>query len=113
MPETHLGAELDQPRRLGRPGGISGNPELSRCAPQQVSVATRFGGRGQQQQLRLVRQRAKLPVEALFQAVRERPRVGAAEPAGQLRGGQSASQFHQRERVPPRLGDDPVLHALV
>ena len=113
MTETHLSSELDQPRGLGRERGTGGDPELLGCAPQQGSVASRFGCHGQEQQLRLVRERPKLPVEALFEAVRERPRVGATEPAGQLRRGQSASQLHQRERVPPRLGDDPVLHALV
>ena len=83
------------------------------CAPQQGGVANWFGCRGQEQPLRLGREQPKLPVEALFEAVRERLRVGTTEPASQLRRGQAASQLRQRERVPPRLGDDPVPHALV
>ena len=113
MTETHPGAELDQPRGLGRERGLGGDPELLGCAAQQGGVADRFGGRGQQQPLRLGREQPELPVEALFEAVRERLRVGTAEPAGQLRRGQSAGQLRQRERVPPRLGDDPVPHQIV
>src|SRR5262245_46353055 len=85
MTETHPGTELDQPRSLGRERGIGGDPKPLGCTPQQGGVPDRFGCRGQEQLLRLGRKRPKLPVEALFDAVCERQRVGKTEPAGQLR----------------------------
>jgi hypothetical protein len=113
MTETHPRSELDQSQSLGWERGIGGDSELLGCAPQQDGVPHRFGRSGQQQPLRLGRKRPKLPAEALFDAVCERQRVGKTEPAGKLRRRQSARQLHQREWVPPRLGDDPVSHALI
>jgi hypothetical protein len=63
--------------------------------------------------LRLGRKRPQLSPKALLDAARDRPDVWTAEPTGQLRRGQPPRQLHQRERVTPRLGDDPVPHPLV
>ena len=61
----------------------------------------------------LGRKRLELSPEALLDAARQRPHVGTAEPTRQLRRDQSPRQLHQRQRVAPCLGDDPVPHTLV
>ena len=113
MPEACAGAELDQARILGRPGGVAVDPEAPARAPDQRGVADRLGGGRQQQALRIARQRLHAPHEALLDAVPHRPRVQQPEPARQLRRRRPARQLQQRERVAVGLGDQPVAHPVI
>ena len=56
---------------------------------------------------------ARPPDEALLDMAREIRHRDKPEAAGQLRGRQAPWQLHQRERVPARLGDDPVADLVV
>ena len=55
-------------------------------------------------------QRLEPPDVALLDPVRQIAGLRHPEPAGQLRRRQAPGQLEQRERVAPRLGDDPVAH---
>ena len=113
MREAHACAELDQPGVLGRPRGVAADPETLGGAPQQAHIAQRLGRRGQEQKLRVARQRLDALEEAVLDAARQRARVGEPEPARELRRRQSARQLEQRERVAAGLVEDPSLHSLV
>ncbi len=113
IPETHLGADLDQPRRLGRLRRIGIDSEDLRGAPQQVHVTHCLCGRGEQKSLRLDRECLVLAKEALLDLARERLHVRKREPARELRHRQSARQLQQRERVTARFGDDAISDARV
>jgi hypothetical protein len=108
MPEPHPGAELRQPRlrrRLRRPGA---NREPPGRPPHQHRIAGRIGRRQLHQPPGLRGQRLQLPPEVLLDPPRERHRAAAPEPARQLRRRQTPRQLQQRQRVPVRVGDDPV-----
>ena len=113
MTEPHPGAELDQPVRLGRRGGVGADPEHLGRTPQQGHVPDRLRRRCQEEPLRVDRERPDTPKEALLDEVRDRPGVGTAEPARQLRRGQPSGQLQQRERISIRLGDDPIADPFV
>jgi hypothetical protein len=61
----------------------------------------------------VTRERLNLPIEAVLDAARQRPRARKPEAARQLRRSQSAGQLQQGERVAACLGDDPVPHLRV
>ena len=68
-------------------------------------------GSGQQQQAASIGgQRADAPLEGLFDAPRPRENARKAEPARQLRGGQTPRQLQQRQRVASGLGDELLAH---
>jgi hypothetical protein len=92
-----LDAELDQTGRT----------------PQQGHVAHWLRRGCQQESLGFERERLDPPEETLLYDACQRAGTGKPEPAGQLRRRQPQRQLQQRERVPPRLGDDPIAHPLV
>ena len=108
MLEPHPAAELDQARLprwvrcVSRDGQPLGGP------PHQRPVAGRIGRRQLHQPSGLVRQGVQLPGEAVLDPARQRSGTGQPESAGQLRGGQPARQFQQRQRVPAGLRHDQV-----
>ena len=89
------------------------DPEPVGRTQQQQRIADRLRRRKQQETPRIVRERLKSSNEALLDPSRERLRLQQPESSGQLRRRQPARQFEQRERITPRLRDDPVTHALV
>ena len=113
MAEAHLRVELDQPRRLGRRRRIRSDPELLGRAPQQRRVAGRLGRGGQSK--RCVSAGSGCSRRRKFCSMRlaSGRASGRPNPPASSAGGQSPRQLQQRERVPPRLGDDPVAHPLV
>ena len=61
----------------------------------------------------MIRQGREAPDVGVLDALREVTRFGDPEAAGQLRRGQAPRQLDQRQRVAPRLGQDPVADPLV
>ena len=76
-------------------------------------VADGLGRGDEQKPLRLRRKRLHPAQEALLDPARQLPAVGEPEAAGELGRRQPSRQLQQRERVAPRLGDDPGANLLV
>jgi hypothetical protein len=112
MPEPHARAELDQPGALGRRDRVRSEPETPGRPPEHGDVAERLRSGGDQQPLRIARERMIPAEEALLDALRQR-RPRKAEPSGQLRRRQAARELQQRERVATGLGDDRLADTLV
>ena len=114
MTEGHALADRRAARPLGAPSRRPAIPSRSAARQQQQRIADRLGRRDQQQTPRVVGERARAGGRS---SPRSAPRApcGAEhpEPAGQLRRGQPSRQLEQRQRVAPRLGDDPVADPLV
>ena len=115
MAEPHPGAELEQPRRLGR------QPPRPAAMPEQRRPrATAASGR---RPARPPRRAAAAGVSAGSGSTRRRKLssirlgsgsvAGSPKPPASSRRRQPARQLQQRQRVAARLGDDPVAHALV
>jgi hypothetical protein len=81
--------------------------------PEQQRVTNRLRRGDQQQPLRLDRQLPESPPEALLDPPRKRQRVWQTEPAPQLGWRQPPRQLQQRQRIPARLSNDPLPHALI
>ena len=113
MTEGHALADHQQPVGLRLCRGRRRDPEPLGRAPQQQRIADRLSRRDQQQTPRVVRQRLKPTNEALLDPSRQRLRAHQTEAAGQLRRRQPPRQLQQRQRIPPRLGDDPVPDSLI
>ena len=113
MTEHHAGSERQEAFRLGGVRGRLGDPEPLGRPPDERRIADGVARRDQQQPPRVLRKRRQPPPVALLDAGRQRRRCGEAEAARELRRGQAARQLEQRQRVPVRLGDDPLEHALV
>ena len=108
MAERHPLADRQQPVRLRGLRGRRPDPEPLGRAPQQQRIADRLRRRDQQQTPRVVRERLESPDEALLDPPCQRLRAQQAEAARQLRRRQPPRQLEQRQRIPARLGDDPV-----
>ena len=108
MPEPHPRAELGQPRLRCRPGRPGADREPPGRPPHQHRIAGRIGRRQLHQPPGLRGQRLQLPPEALLDPPVQRYRAADPEPARQLRRRQPSRQLQQRQRVPVRVGDDPV-----
>ena len=113
MTEHHRTVQRQQALRLHGVRGRLRDPELLRGAPQKRRVADRFCGRQEQQPPRVAREPRQPPREALLDPGGQRQRRGQAEAAGELGGRQPARELQERERIPARLGDDPLEHGLV
>ena len=90
-----------------------GDSELPGRPPHERRVADWIGRRHEQQASRIARKPGQPPREALLDARGQRHRRRQAEPARELRRRQPARQLQQSERIPARLGDDPIQHALI
>ena len=84
VPKAHTRTQLDQPRVLSRDHGVGSDAEFVQRAQQQSHVAHGLRSRNEQQLPRLVGKRFDAPQEALFDAARQRLRIGKPEPAGHL-----------------------------
>jgi hypothetical protein len=113
MAEHDALADHEQPvvGRAGRGPGV--DAETLGRAPQQERIPDRLGRGGQQQDAGVIRQRLEAADEALLDPVRNHVRRRDPESAGELGRGHPPRQLEQRQRVAPRLRDDPVPHALV
>ena len=111
--EPRLLADREQPARLDVIGGRRRDAELRGRAPEQQRIAERLRRREQQQAPRVVGVRLELPDEALLDPSRETLRAQQPEAARQLRRREASRQLEQRQRIAPRLGDDPVPDPLV
>ena len=112
MTERDLLSEGQQSVRLGVDRRRGGDPEPLGRAPHQQRIARRLGGREQQQSPRLFGQGLEPPSEALLDPPRQRRRLGLSaqqpETARQLRCRQPPRQLQQGQRIPARLGHDPI-----
>ena len=108
MPEPHPRAELRQSRLLGRPRRPGTDREPPGRPPHQHRIAGRIGRRQLHQPPGLRWQRLQLPPEAVLDPPVQRYRAADSEAARQLRRRQPSRQLKQRQRVPVRVGDDPV-----
>jgi hypothetical protein len=106
MPEPHPRADLEQPGRLRGPGRLGPQPELSSRPPHQDGVAGGVGRRDHQQHPGGFGELLDTPQETVLDPVRGRQHLRQAESACQL----GRRQFQQRQRVPARLGHDPLHH---
>ena len=109
MPEPHPAAELDQPRLCRRRRrGWTGMP--SRPAARQTSARSPDGSAAASCSSRRVSAGRASSWRAKLSSIR--PVSGTApgrpNPPGQLRRGQPARQFQQRQRIAAGLGDDQV-----
>jgi hypothetical protein len=111
--EPHPDPRLDEAGGLRGAGGGGLEPEPVGGAHEQRQVPDRLGRRDQHELARGVGQRLDPPQEAALDAMREGHRARDPEPAAELGRRQPVGQLEQRERVPPRLGDDPVAKLLV
>ena len=107
--EADLRADLQQ-AGVGRRGRrVASDPELLGRAPDEQRLADRVR-RGQLQEPARV---GRELVEALPEAVLDAHRARWTEPARQFRGTHRAWELQQRERVPARLGDQPLADVIV
>ena len=113
MTEPQLAARLDEPGRGRRRRGLRLHTELIGRTPYQHRVPERLGRGDEQQPPRRRRKRRQPPPEAFLDPARQGQGGGQPEPARQFLGRQPAGLLKQRERVPPRLGHDPVAYPLV
>ena len=113
MPERHPLADRQQPVRLRGLRGRRPDPEPLGRAPQQQRIADRLRRRDQQQTPRVLRERLESSDEALLDPSSQRLRAQQTEAARQLRRRQPPRQLEQRQRIPARLGDDPVPDPLI
>ena len=113
MPEHHPLADRQQPCRLRGPRGRRPNPEPLGRAPQQQRIADRLRRRDQQQTPHIVSQRLEPSNEALLDPSGQRLRAHQTEATGQLPRRQPPRQLQQRQRIPPRLGDNPIPDSLI
>ena len=111
--EGHALPDRQQPVRLHVSGDRRLDAECFGRAPQQQRIAERLRRRQQRQTPRVVGERLELADEALLDPSREALRAQQAEAARQLRRRQASRQLQQRQRIPPRLGDDPIPDSLV
>ena len=109
--------ELDPPAQLEQPAVLRWarcrevDPERS-CGPmEQDRVAERLGGRHEDEQLRIGRERLEAPDVALLDPAGDRLTTGKTEPAGQAGDVPGARQFEQGERIAMALRDDLVADA--
>jgi hypothetical protein len=113
MAERHLPADRQQSFRLCGLRGRRPDAEPPGRAPQQQWIADRFRRRDQQQTPPVLGEQLETPDEALLDPPGQRLCAQQAETARQLRRGQPMRQLEQRQRIPPRLGDDPVPDCLI
>ena len=90
------------------PTARGGDPEPLGRAPHQQRIARRLGGREQQQSQRLFGQGLEPPSEALLDPPRKSLSARQPETARQLRCRQPPRQLQQGQRIPSRLGHDPI-----
>src|SRR5262245_24057989 len=113
MPEPNQRAELDQAGGFRRCRRVGTEPQVARRPPHETHVPERLRRGGEEQSLCTGRELSDLPEEAPLDPVRERAGIRKGESSGQFTGGQTARQLEQRERVAPRLRDDPVSYPFV
>ena len=113
MAKAHPAVDLDQASRLRRLERRGRDPEPLGRPSQQRGITERLR-RGDKQKTPGLRGEGPRPRhKALLNPARQRQRSGQPEPARQLRGGEPAREFQQRQRVPARLSQEPVGDALV
>ena len=112
MTEGHALSEREQPVRLRVRGGER-DPESLGCSQQQQRIADRLSRRDQQQTSRVVGERLNPTNEAFLDSPCEPLRLDQAEAARQLPCRQAPRELEQRQRIPARLGDDPVSDSLI
>ena len=113
MTEHHRTVEHQETLRLHGFRGRLRDPKLLGRAPQKRKVADRFCRRQEQQPPRVAREPRQPPGEALLDPGGQRQRRRQPETAGELARRQPARELQERERIPARLGDDPLEHGLV
>jgi hypothetical protein len=112
MPEGHALFKREQPVRLPVHRGDR-DPETLACSQQQQRIADRLGRRDQQQASRVVGECLDPANEAFLDSPGEPLGLHQAEAARQLPCRQPPREFEQRQRIPVRLGDDPVPDSLI
>ena len=113
MTERHCTVERQQAVRLNRLGGRLRDPELPGRAPQKRGVAERLCRRQEQQPSRVAWEPRQPPPEAPFDPGGQREGRRQAEAAAELGRREPAWELEDRERIAPRLGNDPLQHGLV
>jgi hypothetical protein len=111
--EDNPGTERKETLRLDSGRRPFGDAEALSGTSDQCRIADRVGRRDEQETSRFVRKSGQPSCEALLDTRRQRHVRGQPEAARELRRRQAARQLEQRERIPARLVDDPVKHALV
>ena len=113
MPENHPLADHKQPVFLCASGCRWPEAQPLGRTPEQQRIPDRLGRCDQQQQPGVVRQWFEPAYEALLDPAWNRVRRRHSEPACKLRRGEPARQLKQRQRIAPRLRDDPVPNSLI
>jgi hypothetical protein len=113
MTKADTGAEFEQSDQLRRGGRRDWNSELLGGPEQQGWIADRFGCCEEHEPLRGRGQIVESPQEAPLEPRRDREVRRHGEAARQLMCRVGMRKLEQRQRVPARLGDDPIDHPLV
>ena len=113
MAEDDPGTEHQQALRFDGARRRFGDAEELGGTSDRCRIADRVGRRHEQETSRFVGKSRQASREALLDTRRERHVGGQPEAARELRRRQAARQLEQRERIPARLVDDPVKHALI
>ena len=113
MAKPHPRADLQQSLRLGSHRGRGRNPKSLGRAPDEHRVARRLGRRDQHQRTHITGKCLEPAAKALLDPRGHRLCFEQSEPARQLGRGQPARQLEQRQRIPPRLGQDAIPHGLI
>jgi hypothetical protein len=113
MVECDAAGDSDQLGLLGANGGVGGEAECRAGAPEKRQITQRLGRGEQEQSLRVIRKLLDAQPEARLDPALERRDVRHCEAAREARAVERARKLEQRERVAPRLGDDPVAHRVV
>ena len=111
--KPNLRGEFDQADRLRWHGRFDAQPDQLRCRMSERRIAHRLGRGEEQEPLGLVGHRPDPSEEALLEASGEWLRRAHSEPARELDRRQSARELEQCQRIPARLGDDPVYYPLI
>ena len=113
MMKRDAAVDGDQLGVLGPRSRIGGQTERPAGPPEKRRVPRRLGCGEQEQSLRVLRKVPDPAPEAGLDQAFQRSGVRYGKAARKARAIERARKLEQGERVPPRLGDDPVAHRLV
>ena len=108
MAEANRVADGDELPGLGRGARLQGEAQFLARPGEQAGIPGGVGGRGEQQGLGGGWELADLPQVTLLELAAQRYRLSRQRVAVELADGEFLPDLNERQRVAPRLGDDPV-----
>lgn len=108
MPELHAHPDFDHLLGVAGRGGRCADPERQGCPPEEGNTSSRIGGGGEEQSLRLLRQRLETSEKVLLKLAGEVAGVRDREAACKLDAAHRLRQLQQSEGVSAGFSDDPI-----